>query len=255
MKGATSSFPALLEPRRRSERALFAVVQQAYVEGVSPRRVDDLVQALGCEGISRSPISRISVSATAWWSTSSAGPLDAGPYRYLWLDALTQRVREGGRIVQVGVVVATGVNHEGKREVLGIDVGTSEDGAFRLALLRGLVARVLSGVELVTSGCAPGFDGGDRHRLHRSLVAASPDALHFQSACTCAEERAELGDDDGSHDLPAPVGGGGLGVARSSGGTGSASASRRRRCGRNRMGRVGGSVATSRSHRPRSRGS
>lgn len=152
-----SYFPALLEPRRRSERALLAVVQQAYVEGVSTRRVDDLVQALGCEGISKSQVSRICAELDGMVADFLGRPLDAGPYRYLWLDALTQKVREGGRIVQVSVVVATGVNGEGKREVLGIDVGTSEDGAFWLAFLRGLVARGLSGVELVTSDAHQGL--------------------------------------------------------------------------------------------------
>ena len=152
-----SYFPALLEPRRRSERALLSVVQQAYVEGVSTRRVDDLVRSLGCEGISKSQVSRICSDLDGVVSSFLGRPLDAGPYRYLWLDALTQKVREGGRIVQVSVVVATAVNSDGRREVLGIDVGTSEDGAFWLAFLRGLVARGLSGVELVTSDAHQGL--------------------------------------------------------------------------------------------------
>ena len=152
-----SYFPALLEPRRRAERALLSVVQQAYVEGVSTRRVDDLVRSLGCEGISKSQVSRICSELDEVVSSFLSRPLDAGPYRYLWLDALTQKVREGGRIVQVSVVVATAVNSDGRREVLGIDVGTSEDGAFWLAFLRGLVARGLSGVELVTSDAHQGL--------------------------------------------------------------------------------------------------
>ena len=154
-----SYFPALLEPRRRSERALLAVVQQAYVEGVSTRRVDDLVRSLGCEGISKSQVSRICSELDTVVTSFLGRPLDSGPYRYLWLDALTQRVREEGRIAQVSVVVATAVNAEGKREVLGIDIGTSEDGAFWLAFLRGLVARGLSGVELVTSDAHQGLRG------------------------------------------------------------------------------------------------
>ncbi len=123
-----NSFPSLLEPRRRCERALLAVVQQAYVEGVSTRRVEDLVQALGCEGISKSQVSRICQELDAVVDSFLGRPLDGGPYPYLWLDALTQKVREDGRIVNVSVVVATGVNREGKREVLGIDAGTSEHG-------------------------------------------------------------------------------------------------------------------------------
>ena len=132
-------------------------MQQAYVEGVSTRRVEDLVQALGCEGISKSQVSRICQELDGVVESFLGRPLDAGPYPYLWLDALTQKVREDGRIVNVSVVVATAVNGEGKREVLGIDVGTSEDGAFWLAFLRSLVARGLGGVELVTSDAHQGL--------------------------------------------------------------------------------------------------
>ena len=146
-----SYYPSFLEPRRRSERALLAVIQQAYVEGVSTRRVDDLVRALGCDGISRSQVSRICEELDATVEAFRSRPLDAHPYPYLWLDALTQKVREGGRVVNVAVVVATAVNREGKREVLGLDAGASEDGAFWLSFLRSLVARGLSGVQLVTS--------------------------------------------------------------------------------------------------------
>lgn len=185
-----SYFPALLEPRRRSERALLAVVQQAYVEGVSTRRVDDLVKALGCEGISKSQVSRICAELDAVVDAFLSRPLDGGPYRYLWLDALTQTVREAGRVVPVSVVVATAVNAEGKREVLGIDVGTSEDGASWLAFLRSLVARGLSGVELVTSDAHLGlreaiavvFSGASwqRCRTHfmTNLLARVPKSAH-----------------------------------------------------------------------------
>ncbi len=152
-----SYFPTLLEPRRRSERALLAVVQQAYVEGVSTRKVDALVKSLGCEGISKSQVSRICQELDATVESFLGRPLDCGPYPYLWLDALTQKVREDGRIVNVSVVVATATNREGKREVLGIDVGTSEDGAFWLAFLRSLVPRGLRGVQLVTSDAHQGL--------------------------------------------------------------------------------------------------
>jgi len=152
-----SYFPSLLEPRRRSERALLAVVQQAYVEGVSTRRVEDLVQALGCDGISKSQVSRICSELDAMVESFLGRPLDGGPYPYVWLDALTQKVREGGRIVNVSVAVATAVNREGRREVLGIDVGASEDGAFWLSFLRSLVARGLAGVQLVTSDAHQGL--------------------------------------------------------------------------------------------------
>ena len=149
-----SYFPSLLEPRRRSEKALLAVIQQAYVEGVSTRRVDDLIKALGCDGISSSQVSRICVHLRATGRSGGEFPGSSPgrwPYPYVWLDGLTQKVREGGRIVNVCVVVATGVNAEGQREILGMDVGTSEDGAFWLAFLRSLTARGLSGVELVVS--------------------------------------------------------------------------------------------------------
>ena len=152
-----SYFPSLLEPRRRSERALLAVIQQAYVEGVSTRRVDDLVKALGCEGISKSQVSRICSELDEVVEDFLGRPLDGGSYPSLWLDALTQKVREAGRIVNVSVVVATAVNSEGKREIGGIDVGTSEDGAFWLAFLRSLVARGLGGVELVVSDAHQGL--------------------------------------------------------------------------------------------------
>ena len=158
-----SYFPSLLEPRRRSEKALLAVIQQAYIEGVSTRRVDDLIQALGCDGISSSQVSRICEQLDEVVESFLGRPLDGGPYPYVWLDGLTQKVREGGRIVNVCVVVATGVNADGQREILGLDVGTSEDGAFWLAFLRSLTARGLSGVELVTS---------DAHQGLKNAIAA-----------------------------------------------------------------------------------
>ena len=152
-----SYFPSLLEPRRRSEKALLAVIQQAYVEGVSTRRVDDLVKSLGCDGISKSQVSRICRDLDEVVENFLGRPLDGGPYPYVWLDALTQKVREGGRIVNVSVVVATGVNAQGQREVLGMDVGASENGAFWLAFLRSLNARGLSGGELVISDAHQGL--------------------------------------------------------------------------------------------------
>jgi putative transposase len=149
----------LLEPRRRAERALTQVVCQCYVEGVSTRRVDDVVKAMGIEGISKSQVSRLARELDAVVEAFRNRPLDAGPYTYLWLDALTQKVREGGRIVNVAVVIATAVNANGNREVLGFDVVTTEDGAGWTAFLRGLVARGLSGVALVVSDAHEGLKG------------------------------------------------------------------------------------------------
>ncbi len=181
-----SYFPSLLEPRRRSEKALLAVIQQAYVEGVSTRRVDDLIKSLGCEGISKSQVSRICHELDQVVDTFLGRPLDGGPYPYVWLDALTQKVREGDRIVNVRMVVATGVNAQGQREILGLDVGASEDGAFWLAFLRSLNARGLSGVKLVVSDARLGLKqaiatalanaGWQRRRAHfmTNLLTRAP---------------------------------------------------------------------------------
>ena len=152
-----SYFPSLLEPRRRAEQALVSVVTQAYVEGVSTRRVDDLVAAMGIEGMSKSQVSELAKSLDAKVAEFRNRPLDAGPYTYVWLDALFHKVREGGRVVSVATVIATGVNADGHREVLGVDVFTTEDGAGWTAFLQGLVARGLSGVALVVSDAHVGL--------------------------------------------------------------------------------------------------
>lgn len=153
-----SYFPEwLLTPRRRAEQAMMTVVAQAYVEGVSTRRVDDLVKAMGIEGISASEVSRMAASLDEKVAEFKDRPLDQGPYRYLWLDGLTQKVRERGRVVNVTVVLATAVTAEGRREVIGIDIVTSEDTAAWTAFFRSLVARGLSGVELVISDAHGGI--------------------------------------------------------------------------------------------------
>ena len=153
-----SYFPDwLLDPRRRAEKALVAVVAECYVRGVSTRRVDGLVKTLGIESLSKSQVSRMAAELDEMVTEFRNRPLDNGPYTYVWMDALTQKVREGGRIINVAVVTATGVNAEGHREILGVDVITTEDGAGWLAFLRGLVARGLSGVALVISDAHPGL--------------------------------------------------------------------------------------------------
>lgn len=116
-----------------------------------------LVKALGCEGISKSQVSRICRGLDEVVEKFLNRTLDGGPYAYLWLDALTQKVREDGRIVKVGVVVGTAANAEGKREIVGLDVGTSEHGTFCLSFLRSLVARGMAGVELVISDAHQGL--------------------------------------------------------------------------------------------------
>jgi putative transposase len=158
-------FPALLDPRRRAERALVAVVQEAYVHGISTRRVDDLVQALGIVGISKSEVSRLCATLDAEVERFRTRPL-AGPYPYLWLDATYLKVRQDGRIVSMAVVIAIGVNAEGRREVLGLDVGPSEEEVFWQQFLRGLVERGLSGVRLVISDAHAGLKRAVTTILH-----------------------------------------------------------------------------------------
>ena len=161
-----SYFPGwLLEPRRRAERALVAVVAECYVRGVSTRRVEGLVQTLGIESLSKSQVSRMAGELDSEVAAFRGRPLDGGPYTYVSLDAMTQKVREGGRIVNVAVVIAVGINAEGHREVLGLDVITSEDGAGWLAFLRGLVARGLAGATLVISDAHVGLVDGVRSTL------------------------------------------------------------------------------------------
>jgi transposase-like protein len=147
----------LLSPRRRAEQALVAVICQAYVEGVSTRRVDDLVKAMGIEGISKSEVSRLAAELDERVAEFRARPLETGPYRYCWIDALTQCVREGGRVVNVSAVIATAVNAEAKREIVGFDVVTAEDTDAWTTFLRSLVARGLVGVELVISDAHGGI--------------------------------------------------------------------------------------------------
>jgi putative transposase len=190
-----SFFPVLLEPRKRAERALLAVVQEAYVLGVSTRRVDDLVKALGLEGISKSQVSRVCAALDAEVERFRTRRLD-GVYPYLWLDATFLKVRDGERVVTNAVVVAVGVTGEGRREVLGFDVGPSEDGAFWESFLRGLVGRGLRGVELVTSDAHEGLKGAiaavlhgaswQRCRVHfvRNALAQVPKGVQAMVAAT-----------------------------------------------------------------------
>src|ERR1700691_1493433 len=169
-----SYLPALLEPRRRVEQALVSVVCQAYVEGVSTRRVDDLVRSMGIDGMSKSQVSQLAKNLDERVAEFRNRPLDAGPYAYLWLDALFHKVREGGRVVSVATVVATGVNADGYREILGVDVFSAEDGAGWTAFLRGLVARGLSGVALVVSDAHLGLVDAIASVLPRGTWQACP---------------------------------------------------------------------------------
>jgi putative transposase len=150
-----SYFPGFLEPRRRSEQALLAVVQQAYVCGVSTRRVDQLVESLGLR-ISRSEVSRVCAALDEHVEAFRGRPLE-GRYPYLFLDAKVEKVRDGGRVVAKALVVAHGVHETGRREILSIDVGEAETEAFWTDFLRGLVARGLVGLQLAISDAHAGL--------------------------------------------------------------------------------------------------
>jgi transposase-like protein len=161
-------FPTwLLEPRRRAEKALTSVVVEAYVQGVSTRRVEDLVQSLGIEKMSKSQVSMLAKELDG--TVKAFRERKLGRFPYLWLDAIVFKCREGGRIANVAALVAVGVNEEGRREVLGLDVVTSEDGAGWLAFLRGLKARGLRGVELVISDAHAGL----KDAIHSVLRGAA----------------------------------------------------------------------------------
>jgi putative transposase len=153
-----SYFPDwLLERRRRAEAALTSVVATSYLLGVSTRRMEKLVETLGITSLSRSQVSRMAADLDAAVEAFRTRPLDAGPYTFVAADALVLKVREGGRVVNVHALVATGVNVDGHREVLGLQVTTGEDGAGWLAFFRDLTARGLSGVRLVTSDAHAGL--------------------------------------------------------------------------------------------------
>jgi len=190
-----SYFPDwLLTPRRRAEQAFFSVVADAYLAGVSTRRVEKLVQQLGIERMSKSQVSRLAKSLDSLVEDFRTRPLQGAPYPYLMLDALVVKCREGGRTVNACVVHAVAVNGEGFRESLGLDVVTIEDGAGWLAFLRGLVARGLRGVKLVTSDAHPGLVDAigstlpgaawQRCRTHfaRNLLTRVPQK---RAACRC----------------------------------------------------------------------
>jgi transposase-like protein len=146
----SSYFPSLLEPRRRHERALLSVVQEAYINGVSTRAVDQLAEALGLKGISKDQVSRICRELDGQVTAFRTRRLDA-EYPYLMLDATFEKVRENGRVISMAVLIAVGVKRTGEREVLSVDVGPAEDHEFWKAFLRQLVERGLRGVRLVTS--------------------------------------------------------------------------------------------------------
>jgi transposase-like protein len=145
-----SYFPSFLEPRRMTEKALTAVIQEAYIQGISTRSVDELVKAMGMSGISKSQVSRLCEEIDQRVKAFLDRPIE-GDWPYLWIDATYVKVRQEGRIVSVAVIVAVGVNADGRREILGLDVGHSEAETFWTGFLRKLARRGLRGVKLVIS--------------------------------------------------------------------------------------------------------
>ncbi len=179
-----SYFPEFLQPRRRAEQALAAVVQEAYVHGISTRSVDDLVQALGMTGISKSEVSRLCAELDAQVGAFLSRPIE-GDWPYLWIDATYVKTREAGRIVSVAVIVAVAVNTDGQRQVLGMKVGASEAEPFWTEFLRSLMRRGLRGVKLVISDSHEGIKAAvskvlksswQRCRVHfmRNALAHAP---------------------------------------------------------------------------------
>jgi transposase-like protein len=174
-----SYFPSFLEPRRRSEQALVSVVQEAYVAGVSTRKVDQVVESLGLR-ISKSEVSRICQGLDEQVDAFRNRPLE-GSYPYLWLDAKVEKVRDSGRAVRKCLVLAYGVHESGYREVIALDVGECETEAFWRSFLRSLVERGLQGVQLVVSDATP----ASRRRSRRCSAA-----LGSAAACTSCARRS-----------------------------------------------------------------
>jgi transposase-like protein len=163
-----SYFPVFLEPRRTAEKALTAVIQEAYVHGISTRSVDDLVKAMGASGISKSQVSRLCEELDERVNAFLARPIE-GEWPYLWIDATYLKTREAGRIVSTAVILAVGVNADGRREVLGIATGASEAEPFWTAFLRSLADRGLRGVKLVIADDHKGLRAAATRVFHASL--------------------------------------------------------------------------------------
>ena len=173
---AGSYFPGFLEPRKMVEKALVAVIQEAWIGGVSTRRVDELVQAMGMTGISKSTVSKLCKDIDERVHAFLKRPL-TGEWPYLWLDATYLKVRQGGRIVSVAVTLAVGVNTDGRREVLGMAIGASEAEPFWTEFLRDLVRRGLSGVKLVISDAHEGIKAATARVLSTTWQRCR---VHFQ---------------------------------------------------------------------------
>jgi putative transposase len=163
-----SYFPSFLEPRRSAEKALAAVIQEAYVHGVSTRSVDDLVKAMGASGVSKSQVSRLVEEIDGRVNAFLARPLE-GEWPYLWIDATYVKARDGGRIVSTATIIAVGVNTDGRREVLGVATGPSEAETFWKGFLRSLADRGLRGVKLVIADDHKGLRAAASKVFHATL--------------------------------------------------------------------------------------
>ena len=186
-----SYFPSFLEPRRTAEKALVAVVQEAYVHGVSTRAVDDLVKALGAGGMSKSQVSRLCAEIDTRVNAFLSRPLE-GRWPYLWLDATHLKVRDGGRIVSRAVIVAVAVNEDGKREVLGVATGPSEAETFWTDFLRSLADRGLRGVKLVIADDHKGLRAAARRVFNATLQRCRVHWMRNALAHAPAKQRAAV---------------------------------------------------------------
>ena len=204
-----SYFPGFLEPRRTSEKALVAVIQEAWIGGVSTRRVDELVQAMGLSGISKSTVSKLCKDIDDRVGEFLNRPL-SGDWPYLWLDATYLKVRQGGRIVSIAAIIAVAVNMDGRREIIGLGTGPSEAETFWTEFLRGLKARGLDGIKLVISDAHTGLKAAisrvldatwQRCRVHwiRNALAHVPKGQHTVVAAAIRQafgqpDRAQAGE-------------------------------------------------------------
>jgi putative transposase len=201
-----SYFPPFLEPRKTSEKALVAVIQEAWIGGVSTRRVDELVQAMGLSGIGKSTVSKLCKEIDERVNAFLERPL-AGEWPYLWLDATYLRVREGGRIVSAAAIIAVAVDAEGRREIVGLHLGPSEAETFWSTFLKSLVRRGLRGVKLVVSDAHEGLKAAIRRvlgatwqrcRAHRMRGALAHVPKGQQSVVAAALRQAFLQADQAS---------------------------------------------------------
>jgi transposase-like protein len=203
-----SYFPPFLEPRKTSERALVAVIQEAWISGVSTRRVDDLVQAMGLSGISKSQVSKLCKDIDERVNVFLSRPLD-GEWPYLWLDATYLKQREGGRVVSVAAIIAVAANTEGRREIVGLHIGPSEAEPFWSGFLKSLLRRGLKGVKLVVSDAHEGLKAAiakvfgatwQRCRVHwmRNALAHVSKGQHTMVAAALRQAFLQA-DDDAAH--------------------------------------------------------